>query len=60
MGQCAGILTWRDREQNKVAKFVHHKNDSNWKTLVQCRKIAHICVLLKAYMGKWAWKALSN
>jgi hypothetical protein len=26
-----------------VAKFAHHRNDSNWETLAQCRKIARIC-----------------
>jgi hypothetical protein len=46
-----------DRVQNKVAKFAHHRNDSNCETLEQHRIIAHICALFKAYMGEWAWKA---
>jgi hypothetical protein len=41
-----------DRAQNKVAKFAHHRNDLNWETLAQRRKIAHICALLKTYTGE--------
>jgi CBS-domain-containing membrane protein len=46
--------------QNKAAKFAHHRNDSNWETLVQCRKIASICALFKAYTGERAWKAIGD
>jgi hypothetical protein len=35
--------------QNKPAKFAHYRNDLNWKTLAQHRKIDHICALFKAY-----------
>jgi hypothetical protein len=43
-----------------VAKFAHHRNDSNWETLTQRRKIAHICALFEAYMGELAWKAIGD
>jgi hypothetical protein len=45
---------------NKAAKFALQRNDCNWETLPQCRKIACICAVFKAYMGKWAWKAISG
>jgi hypothetical protein len=45
-----------DRVQNKAAEFAHHRNDSNWETLAQCRKITRICVLCKAYTDERAWK----
>jgi hypothetical protein len=41
-----------DQVQNIAAKFAHHINDSNWNTLTQCRKIARICALSKAYIGE--------
>jgi hypothetical protein len=47
-----GQINALDRVQNKAAKFAHHKNDSNWETLVQCRKIARICAAFKAYTGQ--------
>jgi hypothetical protein len=46
--------------QKKAAKFAHHKNKSNWNTLTECRKIARLCVLFKAYMGEQAWKAIGD
>jgi hypothetical protein len=46
--------------QNTVAKFAHHRNDSNWETLTQCRKISRICALFKGYRGEQAWKATGN
>jgi hypothetical protein len=49
-----------DQVQNIAAKFAHHRNDSNWETLTQRRKIAPICVLLKAYTGERTWKAVGN
>jgi hypothetical protein len=39
-----------DRVQNAVAKFAHHRNDPNWKTLTQLRKVSRIC----------AWKAIDD
>jgi hypothetical protein len=44
--------------QKKAAKFANHTNDSVWSTLVQRKKIAHICAPFKAYNGERAWKAL--
>jgi hypothetical protein len=46
--------------QNKVAKFAHRRNDSNWETSAQHRKIAKIWALFKAYTGEWAWKAIGD
>jgi len=46
-----------DHEQNKAAKFAHHSGGSDWETLAQCRKIAHMCALYKAHTGERAWKA---
>jgi len=43
-----------DLVQMKVAKFVNHTNDSGWETLVQRKKIVHICELFKAYTGEQA------
>ena len=37
-----------DWVQKKVAKFANPTNNSNWET-AQCREIAHICALYKAY-----------
>ena len=47
-----------DRVQNKAAKFAHYSEDSDWKSLAQRRKKAHICELYKAYTGERAWKAI--
>jgi hypothetical protein len=55
-----GQINALDWVQNKAAKFAHHRNDSNWEILAQCRKIAHICALLKAYTREWAWKDTSD
>jgi hypothetical protein len=55
-----GQINALDQMQNKAAKFAHHRNDSNWKTSAQRRKIAHICAVFKAYMGEWAWKAIEG
>jgi hypothetical protein len=45
---------------NKMAKFANQRNDSNWKTLVQCRKATDVSVLFKAYTGERACKAISD
>jgi hypothetical protein len=42
------------RVKNMAAKLAHCINDSNWETLTERRKIARICVLLKAYTGERA------
>jgi hypothetical protein len=53
-----GQINSLDRVLNMAAKFAHHRNDSNWETLTQRRKIARICALFKAYTGERAWKAI--
>jgi len=47
-----------DRAQNKAAKFARHSGGSEWESLAQCRKIARMCALYKAYTGDGAWKAI--
>ena len=49
-----------DRMQKKAAKFAYHMNESNWETLLQRRKLSHICAVFKAYSGKRAWKAIGD
>ena len=49
-----------DRVQNKAAKFAYHTNETNWETLTQRRKIAHICALHKAYSGEHAWRVIGD
>jgi hypothetical protein len=49
-----GQIHTLDRVQKKAAKFAYHTNKSNWKTLLQCKMISHICALFKAYSGEWA------
>ncbi|PNF14144.1 hypothetical protein B7P43_G16985 [Cryptotermes secundus] len=55
-----GQINALDREQKKAAKFAHHRNESNWETLTESRKIARICALFKAYTGEGAWKAIGD
>jgi hypothetical protein len=55
-----GQIKALDRVQNKAAKFAHHRNDFNWQTLAQRRKIACIWALFKAYMGERTWKAIGD
>ena len=38
-----------DHVQNKAAKFVHHSGGSDWKSLAQHRKIAHVCAVQSIY-----------
>jgi hypothetical protein len=49
-----------DSVQRKAAKFANHTNDSVWETLVQRRKIAHICVFLKLYAWERTWKVIGD
>jgi hypothetical protein len=49
-----------DRVQSKAAKFVRHLGGSYWESLAQCRKIARMCALYKAYTGERAWKAIGD
>jgi hypothetical protein len=46
--------------QNAAARFAHHRNNSNWETLTQRRKVSRICSLFKAYTGKRAWKDIGD
>jgi hypothetical protein len=55
-----GLMNALDQVQNKTAKFSHHRNDLNWETLAQHRKIVRMCALLKAYTGEWAWKDICD
>jgi len=49
-----------DHVQNKAANFVHHLGGSDWESLAQRRKIAHMCAFYKAYTGERAWKAIGD
>jgi hypothetical protein len=40
--------------------YCSHRNDSNWETLTQRRKVSRICALFKAYTGERAWKAIGD
>jgi hypothetical protein len=44
--------------QRKAAKFANLTNASDWDTLAQCRTVACLCALLKAYNRERAWKAI--
>jgi hypothetical protein len=45
-----GQMNVLDQVQNKAAKFEHYRNDSNWETLAQHKKIALLCALFKVNM----------
>jgi hypothetical protein len=55
-----GQINALDWMQNMTAKFAHNRNDLNWKTLTERRKIACICAVFKAYTGERAWKAIGD
>jgi hypothetical protein len=55
-----GQINALDWVQNIMAKFAHYRNDSNWETLTQHRKITRICSFFKAYTGERAWKAIGD
>jgi hypothetical protein len=44
----------------KVAKFANLTNDSNWEMFAQCRKVACIAVLYKAYSTEPAWETIGD
>ena len=46
--------------QKRAARFANNINESGWETLVQCRLIAQICALYKAYTGGRARKAIGD
>jgi len=49
-----------NRVQKNAVKFSNHTSDLVWETLAQHRKIARICALFKAYIGKWAWISIGG
>jgi hypothetical protein len=58
-----GQINALDRVQKKAAKFArghNHRNGSDWESLAQRSKIAHLCALFKAYTGERAWKAIGE
>jgi len=42
--------------QKRAAKFTNNINESGWETLAQCRLIAWIYALFKAYTVGGTWK----
>jgi hypothetical protein len=55
-----GQINALDRVQKKAAKLAHHRNDANWESLTQRRKIACMCALFKAYKGERAWETIGD
>jgi hypothetical protein len=55
-----GQINALDRVQKTAAKFAHHTNDSNWKTLTKRRQTARKCALFKAYIGEGVRKAIGK
>jgi hypothetical protein len=53
-----GQINALDWVQKKAAQFTNHMKDSALETLAQCRTVACLCALFKAYSGEWAWKAI--
>jgi hypothetical protein len=50
----------RYRVQTKTAQFGIHTKDYDWETLAQCRPIARLCALFKAYCGERSWRAIRD
>ena len=55
-----GQVNALSRVQKRAAKFANNQNESGWETLTQCRLIARICALFKAYTWRRAWKAIGD
>jgi hypothetical protein len=57
-----GQINALDRVQNTsiAGELQHERNHLNWKTLAQCRKIAHVRALFTAYTRERAWKDLRD
>jgi len=53
----ASALNW---VQKRAAIFANNINELCWEILAQCRLIAWICTLFKAYTRGWAWKAIGD
>jgi len=47
-----------DRVQNKVTKFLHYSERSEWQSLAQRTKLACMCALYKGYTGARTRKAI--
>jgi hypothetical protein len=60
LGYRKGQINALDRVQKKAAKFAHHRDDSNWETSAQRRKISCVCAIFTAYTGERAWKAAGD
>jgi hypothetical protein len=44
----------------KASKFGNHTRDLVWENMAQRRRMARICVVLKAYIGERAWKSTGD
>ena len=49
-----------DGVEKKLPKFANLTNNSNQETLVQRRKIAHICALYKGYSTEPTWETIGD
>ena len=45
------------RVQSTAFQFTHHTKYSDWKSMAQCRTIAHLCAIFKAYSEERSCKA---
>jgi len=54
------INTLSDGVQTKAAQFTDHMKDSDWQTSAQCRTIARLFALFKAYSGHFLKRTLGN
>jgi len=57
---CIGQINALNWVQKTAAEFTNHTKDSEWETSAQCRTIACLRALFKAYSGERAWKALRD
>jgi hypothetical protein len=48
------------RVQRRAAKFVNNADQTGWEALAERRRVSRLCALLKAYTGRWAWKAIGG
>jgi len=48
-----GQINALNRVQKTAAQFTNHTKDSEWETLAQCRMIACLCALFKAWKALW-------
>ena len=57
---CRGQINALDRAQETAVQFTNHMKDTDWKTLAQCKTIARLCALFKAYCGERAWNVIGD